>query len=152
MFKIDPKMILKVDTYKKDRIYVLSLLSKVLTDANYVKNTYADGILKREENYPTGLFTGHINVAVPHTDCIHVNEDAIAVGILSDPVIFRAMDDVTKSVPVSIIIMLALKEAHGQVAMLQKIIALVKEQQILKNILEIDNSQKVYKILSNYLK
>lgn len=152
ILKINPKMILKMNTDGKEKSDILSFLAEQLHQENYVKNTYKNGILKREGIYPTGLFTGAINVAVPHTDCIHVNEDAIAVGLLSRPVNFKAMDNPEKDVPVSIVIMLAIREAHGQITMLQKILALVKEQQILKNLLEINDTQKIYQIISNYLK
>ena len=145
-------MILKITTDGKGKKDILIFLAEQLAQAGYVKDTYKDGILKREEIYPTGLFTGAINVAVPHTDCIHVNEDSIAVGLLNRPVNFKAMDNPEKDVPVSIVMMLALQEAHGQITMLQKIMALVKEQELLKNLLKMNDLQKIYQIISNYLK
>lgn len=152
ILKIDPKMILKITTDGKGKKDILIFLAEQLAQAGYVKDTYKDGILKREEIYPTGLFTGAINVAVPHTDCIHVNEDSIAVGLLNRPVNFKAMDNPEKDVPVSIVMMLALQKAHGQITMLQKILALVKEQELLKNLLKMNDLQKIYQIISNYLK
>lgn len=148
---IDPKMILKVDTKDKGKEEVLSLLADNLHQGGYVKDTYKEGILKRERIYPTGLFTGGINVAVPHTDCIHVNKDAIAVGILKDGILFKAMDNPESDVNVSIIIMIALKEAHGQIEMLQKIVSLVKKQDELKGILETDDAEAIYQVISSHL-
>jgi galactitol PTS system EIIA component len=148
---IDPKMILKVDTKDKGKEEVLSLLADNLHQGGYVKDSYKEGILKRERIYPTGLFTGGINVAVPHTDCIHVNKDAIAVGILKDAILFKAMDNPESDVNVSIIIMIALKEAHGQIEMLQKIVSLVKKQDELKGILETDDADAIYQVISSHL-
>jgi galactitol PTS system EIIA component len=151
MLAIDSKMIVKIDTKGKNKEDILSCLADNLQKGEYVKNTYKGGILKREAAYPTGLYTGGINVAVPHTDCVHVNKDAIAVGVLKEPVVFKAMDNPQKDIEVSIVIMIALKEAHGQVKMLQKILSLIKKQDQLKSILETDDTDRIYKIISNYL-
>jgi len=62
-------MIMRISTQGKSKQEVLTELADHLQAAGYVKESYADGILKREEIYPTGLTTGQINVAVPHTDC-----------------------------------------------------------------------------------
>ena len=80
-----------------------------------------------------------------------MNQDAIAVGLLDDPVIFQAMDDPGRDVPVSIIIMLALKEAHGQIDMLQKVIALVKQQNDLKRMLTSVDTKDAYQVIAHYL-
>jgi len=61
------------------------------------------------------------------------------------------MDNPQKDIEVSIVIMIALKEAHGQVKMLQKILSLIKKQDQLKSILETDDTDRIYKIISNYL-
>ena len=144
-------MVLRVSAEGKTKQDVLAFLAGTLCMAGYVKESYRDGILHREEIYPTGLATGHINVAVPHTDCEHVRENAIAVGLLDVPVSFRAMDDPSRDVAVSIVIMLALKEPHGQVDMLQKIIALVKQQDDLKRIVEAKETKQAYQIIAGYL-
>ena len=144
-------LILRILTQGKTKQEVLTQLAEHLHEAGYVKASYADGILKREEIYPTGLSTGQINVAVPHTDCEHVNQDAVAVGLLDSPVTFKAMDDPSRDVPVSIIIMLALKEPHGQVEMLQKVIALVKQQDDLRRMLRAADTKEAYQVIAHYL-
>jgi len=148
---IDQKMILKIDTKDKSKEEVLSFLADNLHQGGYVKDTYKEGILKREEKYPTGLLTGGINVAVPHTDCIHVNKDAIALGVLKEAIVFKAMDNPERDVNVSIIIMIALKEAHGQIEMLPKILSLVKEQDELKGMLETDDVDAIYQVIFRHL-
>lgn len=148
---IDPQMLVYVEREVKAKDDVLRAMAKRLCSAGYVKESYEEGIISREKIYPTGLYTGSINVAVPHTDCIHVYKDSVAVGILQHPVCFQAMDNPENSIKVSIVIMLALKEAHGQLQMLQKVLSLVKEQDELKRILKIKNEEDLYPILLNYL-
>ena len=61
------------------------------------------------------------------------------------------MDDPSRDVPVSIIIMLALKEPHGQVEMLQKVIALVKQQDDLRRMLRAADTKEAYQVIAHYL-
>ncbi|WP_110954975.1 PTS sugar transporter subunit IIA [Anaerosinus massiliensis] len=150
--KFDSNLIFRIDTVDQEKTDVLSFLADRLEESGYVKDSYKEGILKRESVYPTGLFTGGINVAVPHTDSVHVKEDAVTVGVLSQPILFKAMEDSQKDVAVSIVLMLALKEPHGQVKMLQKILALVKEQETLKELLRMQDENRIYESISAYLK
>lgn len=145
----DEEMILFVTTEEKTE--ALYALAQQLTSRGYVKPSYSEGILTREHVYPTGLFTGGINVAVPHTDCRHVIKDGIAVGILSKPILFQAMDEPTQEIPVRIIVMLALKEPHGQLAMLQAVISMIQDQETLKKLLNIHSQQEAYEILQAFL-
>ena len=41
---------------------------------------------EREKVFSTGLNFEEMGIAIPHTDSIHVNRQAIAVGILKEPV------------------------------------------------------------------
>lgn len=148
---IDPKMIVKLDSEKKTQTDILGFLADRLYHAGYVKKSYKAGILKREEVYPTGLLTGGINVAVPHTDCEHVNKAALAVAVLKEAVYFKAMDNPEREVGVSIVIMMALKEPHGQIEMLQKVLSLVKQQDELKTLLSTADENDIYQVIVNYL-
>ena len=65
---------------------VIKQMASALEEEGYVKNTFADAIVKRESIYPTGLPVGEINVAIPHTDPEHVNNAAVCLGILDKPV------------------------------------------------------------------
>ena len=70
---------------------VIKQMASALEEEGYVKDTFADAIVKRESIYPTGLPVGEINVAIPHTDPEHVNNAAVCLGILDKPVTFNVM-------------------------------------------------------------
>jgi len=84
----------KESTLKKNE--VLAEMAELLRKNGFVKDTYGEALIKREEEYPTGLETGEINVAIPHVDVKHVNEAAIAVGILKNPIDFNKMEEPEK--------------------------------------------------------
>ena len=144
------ELILKINGKKQD-MEVLAYMAEYLQGKGLVKDSYSKAITDREAEFPTGLFTGNINIAIPHADTEHVEKAAICVGVLEDPVIFRAMDDPDKELEIRLIIMLALKEAHGHIEMLQKVVELIKDQEALNKVIESSDSSIIYQIISEKL-
>lgn len=127
----------------KTKEEVLSKIAEVLYEQGLVKEAYKEAILNREKEFPTGLNTGGINLAIPHADVTHVNKPAIAIAILDKPVEFRAMDEPEQTILVQVIIMLALKEAHGHIEMLQKVVGLIQDQALVKQLIEMENKTEI---------
>lgn len=126
---------------------VLSTMGQHLLDLGLVKETFISAILRRESEFPTGLPTEGIPVAIPHTDSEHVIRNAISVAVLKRSVPFVIMGTENETVPVKIIFLLALKNAETQLNFLQKLVSLLKEQEILRNIANEKNKKKIRKIL-----
>ena len=63
-------------------------LSHILYKKGYVKESYTSAILEREKQFPTGLKTPGINIAMPHTYPEHVIKPAILVATLESVLIF----------------------------------------------------------------
>lgn len=143
-------LILKLNQEKTD-IEVLSALADRLCEQGLVKDTYKKAILDREAEYPTGLFTGNINIAIPHADIKHVNKASICVGIIENPIKFHAMDEPANEIDVRLVIMLALTEAHGHIKMLQKVVALIQNQELVKKVMESTDLKTVYEIIKKQL-
>lgn len=143
-------LILRLDQKMTDR-EVLSVMCDNLCREGIVKESYLAAILEREASYPTGLKCGGINIAIPHADIVHVNEAAISVAILKVPAPFKAMDEPDGDVPVSIVIMLALTEAHGHIEMLQKIVGLIQNQAGLQKLIETDDKKAVMELMDKEL-
>lgn len=118
-----------------------------LNKKGYVKDSFYEGVIKREEVFPTGLALGEYNVAIPHTEAEHVVKPCISVATLGSPVKFKNMEDDTKDVNVDIVFMLALNEAHSQLEMLQQLMQLIQSKSILKEILEAENGEEIIKII-----
>lgn len=130
---------------------VLNFLSSKLYENDYVKKEYQIAIIEREKKYPTGLPSRDIKVAIPHATHTLVNKAALSVGILKTPVEFRSMGDSNIKLNVQIIIMLALKEPHGHIEMLQKIVKLIKNPEALKSIINASSIEEVLNKLNPYL-
>lgn len=118
-----------------------------LNKNGYVKETFYEGVVKREEVFPTGLALGEYNVAIPHTEAEHVVKSCISLATLEKPVGFKNMEDDTEDVNVNIIFMLALNEAHSQLEMLKQLIQLIQNKSMLKEILKAESSEEIIKII-----
>lgn len=133
----------------KDNQAALSYLSSKVEQTGYAKNTYHTAVIEREKKFPTGLPTGDICVAIPHADSIYVNKSTLAVMTLKKAIAFHNMGDPDNTLPVSIIIMMAIAEPKGQLAMLQKIMGIVQDQKHLKALITYDTQFDLYSDLKN---
>lgn len=150
MLYFNEKLIFRLDASRAEE--ALAFLADQLCRHGCVTDGYKAAILRREQAYPTGLRTGGINVAVPHADCAYVKRDAVAVGILREPCPFGAMDDPARAIEVRLILMLALSRPHGQIEMLQKILALVQSQVALERIVSGEDLAETYRLIADYIR
>jgi PTS system galactitol-specific IIA component len=122
-----------------------------LEQHGFVKDTYLQAVKKREKDFPTGLYIGEINVAIPHTDVEHVVRCAMAVGVLENPVRFASMENPQVEIEVSIIFMLALKNAHDQPVFLQKLVGLFQDKKLLRSLASETSVSSTYHLLLSAL-
>lgn len=108
---------------------VLAQMAQVLHQQGYVKESYKEAVISRERVFATGLPTESYGVAIPHTDIVHVMEPAICVARLKNPVDFVIMGEEEATVPVNLVFMLAMKEQHAQLDLLQKLMAILQDQE-----------------------
>ena len=121
----------------------LKKLSTRLYEEGYAKESFIQAVQDREKEFPTGLPTEGVGVAIPHTDVIHVNKEAVAVAVLKNPVTFQMMGMPEVNVSTEILFMLALKEPHGQIEMLEKLMGVLQDTDLLFAIKE---SQSIYEL------
>ena len=132
-------------------IEVLKFLSSKLYEKGFVKEGYQQAVLDREKEYPTALPSVDIKIAIPHANHTLVNKAALAIGILKNPVEFSSMEDPDTKLDVQIVIMMALDEPHGHIEMLQKIVKLIQNPVVLKQIVKASSIEEVMNKLELYL-
>lgn len=130
---------------------IIHYLAQKLQNKGKVKISFEQAVKKRELLHPTGLPSGEIAVAIPHTDVDYVNEAAITFATLAQPIEFHNMAITDEILRVQIVVMLALKDPHSQVEMLQKLMALFQDQKLLKQLKGITSSQKLYQVISEHI-
>jgi PTS system galactitol-specific IIA component len=128
---------------------VIRLLGGKLHALGYVKDSFIEATLQREANLPTGLpLGGEYNAAIPHVDIEFVNQSALALATLTQPVVFHNMVDADEEVQVRLVIMLALDQPKSQISMLQEVSRIFQQPEIVRQLVEAITPEQVLSILS----
>lgn len=125
----------------------LKNLSDVLYAKSLVTEDFYQNLWQREQEFPTGLDINGIGVALPHTESIYVKRSQVGFLSLKEPITFYEMGTNDKPVQVKILFMLALKEPHEQLSMLQNLISMFQKEGTLQKLLEVDNTEDYLSIL-----
>ncbi len=134
----------------KTKEEVISLLGEKLKEKGYVKEDFIEGVLKREEVFPTGL-PFEIPVALPHTDAKYCNKTAFSIATLETPVKFKEMGNPEKELDVKMVILLVLNEPESQVKWLQRLIKILQNTAFLKRLLSCKNPDKIVELFQKEL-
>lgn len=126
---------------------VLNNISKVLTDKGIVKDTYAEALLQRENEFPTGLPIGEYNIAIPHTYPEHCNEIAVTVAIPKTPIMFHNMGAAEETVKVHVILCLCLQKMDDSISMLPSMMNFFADEEHIKALMVCKTADEVLKVL-----
>ncbi|WP_079527791.1 PTS sugar transporter subunit IIA [Halobacillus hunanensis] len=135
-------------TLKED---VLTTMARNLVDRNLVKESFIQAVIEREGEFPTGLPTAGVSVAIPHTDVEHVHRKTISIGVLKHPVDFGVMGDDSETIPVKLVFMLAMDEAHSQLSLLQTLMQIFQNEDTLKYLVSERDKTKIKHLLEEKL-
>ena len=127
---------------------VLHLASSHLLGEGKVKQSYEEHLLAREEDYPTGLALGGINVAIPHTDYQYANTTQLLVATLAKPVMWHNMEDSDELIPVSGVVLSVFDKPEHQLEALQKIMGVLQKQELVAQIVDADSAQQVIELFN----
>ncbi|WP_284141796.1 MULTISPECIES: PTS sugar transporter subunit IIA [unclassified Virgibacillus] len=127
----------------------LEELAQHFKDNGLVTDEFIPGVLNREKKFPTGLYVNDVGIAIPHTDSDKVRSSQIGFMSLKHPVDFRAMDGSSEVIPVRLIFMLGLKEAHEQLEILQKLMGLIQKKSVLDELLNCSNKADYLSVIKS---
>ncbi|QAS70341.1 PTS sugar transporter subunit IIA [Oenococcus sicerae] len=150
MTLIDANLVF-TDVDVEDKVALIDFLADKLYENGNVKITFQEAVEKREQKYPTGLPTGAIQVAIPHTDAKYVNKSVIAFANLKHPIEFQNMAINGETLKVSVVVMLAIAEPHGQVKTLEKLMSIFQDEKLLVSLSSEKDSKKIYQKLVKLL-
>ncbi len=125
----------------------LRQISDVLYLRGFVTAEYGSKVIEREKEYPTGLPTTPVYVAIPHSDKVYACRSVIAVVRLGTPVQFRNMGAPEETLPVDIIFLLAVPPESDQVLMIQTLMHVVQDETVLTRLMHADTEQRLADIL-----
>jgi len=141
------KELVLIDIVASTDLEAIEKVAQHLHGKGLVKESFINAISEREKVFPTGLPTEGYGVAVPHTDVEHVIEQAICIATLQNPVSFKVMGSIDETVEVKVLFMLALKEPHSQLEMLQAVIGIVQKPEVLEKICTEKDTQAIFDLV-----
>lgn len=144
--------LIRVHCAYANRIEALTETAQLFVNCGAAKPTYPEAIVAREKVYPTGIPAEAFDIAISHCDSDQVNEPAIGVTVLDEPVEFEMMGGMgTEPLRVRVIFMLAIKDPAAQVPTLQKMMAVLQNKQLLEAIRDAETADEVYELLGPQL-
>jgi len=135
----------QLDVESKQELFE-TMAGKLLKEG-FVKENYLEGIVEREEDYPTAIMVNDTGFAIPHTDSVRVNRSQVCFASLKHPIEFCDMTDKEKKVSVSLVFMLAMSQPHEQLETLQSMVALFQNKEAVKQLKACRDVETFTKIL-----
>ncbi|GKU25435.1 PTS sugar transporter subunit IIA [Clostridium folliculivorans] len=141
------KELIKLNLPCKSRNELFQMMHQEAYKYGYVKEDFLQGLLSREEVFPTGIKLSNYSVAIPHTEAEYVNNQFISVVVPERPIYFKQMDDETIETEVSLIFMLGLNKPHSQLEALKELMNLIQQEEVINKIISAKNEEEVIKLL-----
>lgn len=133
-----------------DRKEMFTNIGGVLIERGIVKPVYIEEILKREENFPTGIELEYMPVAMPHVEAKYVNENTMFVVTISKGVEFDNAED-DGVVNAKIIFGLIVKDSEKHIDFLMKLTDLFQKKEVLEKIYNSNDEEEVVTLLKENL-
>lgn len=130
---------------------IFEAIGSVMIAQGYANSEYVEGLKAREKEFPTGVPTGVIGVALPHTDASYVDESKIGLMTLENPVSFRIMGSDSDEIEVKVVFLLGCSDGEEHIHILQKIVELVQQQEFLNQLLQLQTVDEAYQLLEGNL-
>lgn len=140
---------LNVGTLSK--IDALEKLTHLLEKKNYVTPDYLESIIKREEEYPTGLQFSEITVAIPHGDSSFVKQSSMAIGICRPPISFYDMGNIESEVNVNMIVLLAINDPTHHIGILNELFAIFQNEDLARRLKNAKSTKEILEVFRNNL-
>lgn len=112
---------------------VLAELAEYSIKNDLANDGYAEALISRERQYPTGLNTTAYGIAIPHADQEFTKEGSLVMAILDKPTLFKEMGTLN-DVNVEVIFLLLVSEMENQVKVLKSIVELIQDDNKLKKL------------------
>ncbi|MCI2062074.1 MAG: PTS sugar transporter subunit IIA [Eubacteriaceae bacterium] len=115
----------------------------------YVNENFKTDIIKREQEFPTGLDTA-VPIAMPHvgTNC---NTSFMSITTVEKPVNFKYMDGTEGELPVEIIFLFGIVHPEDQMEVLKKLTALFRDENRLNRIINAQTNEEGFETMKEFL-
>ena len=135
------KELIEIDFDVKNQNEYFEKMAKKLNELGYVKDTFLEAILKREEKFPTALPLEPYIVAIPHV------EPFIAASRLKNTIEWREMAANENVLNTRFVFMLGFLEYTDHVNLLQVLIENFQNEELMDKLIEAKDKEKFLELL-----
>lgn len=129
----------------KDSTELFSKIAKRLLEEGFVNEGYYQGIVSREKEFPTGLITQHVNIALPHSDPEYIIKPFVFIVRNNNPISVKQMGD-NQDIEVKDFFFLGINDPSNQVGLLQSFMKLFMSETFVSEYLHSNNQDELYNL------
>ena len=142
---LQPELVfLNVDA--KDRKDLYSQVASKLMKLGYVKDTYEEALNKREDEFPTGVVSEHISIALPHANPENINKPFVCVVTTKEPIEMLQMGYNTRE-EAKTFFFLGIQHSDDQLTLLQKFMALIQDKDFVDDFESISDESEMFQYI-----
>lgn len=150
---MDYKEMLKPDLVflnvdEDDRKGLYKNIASKLLKLGYVKDSYEEALNKREDEFPTGVVSEHISIALPHANPENINKPFVCVVTTKNPIEILQMGYNTKE-NANTFFFLGIQHSNDQLTLLQKFMALIQNKDFVDDFQSISDESEMYQYIQN---
>lgn len=149
-FQFIPQLI-ETDLQVQNKEEVIRYLANKLQAHGFSNPSYADKVLMREQEYPTGLRTKCAAIAIPHAFDPGISGNHVALAILKHPIRFYNMEDMDSEIEVDMVFLMAISSAHEQLEMLKTIMQLLGDDTLFTRLVKLHDANAVCSQLNAFI-
>lgn len=138
--------IIFLDLAAESETQLFEQVGKRLQKLGYVKASYAGALEKREQEFPTGLVTKYLPVALPHTDPEHVNQAFICM-VKNEKLLDVLQMGLNEPMQAQYFFFLGITDSKNQVILLQKFMKLLQDQEFVAGLTSISAENEMFGFL-----
>ncbi|MBL1228469.1 PTS sugar transporter subunit IIA [Enterococcus sp. BWB1-3] len=127
-----------------------SYIFQKLKHKGYVEDSFYEAVTEREKDYPTGLKTPFLSVAIPHTDPTHIKKPFVFITKLYQPISFGQMGSVDEKVEAHYVFVLGFEKGEEQLVLLQNLMAMFSDERTMTRLSENISEHEMYSIVNQY--
>lgn len=145
--KMFNKQLISLEVEGESEEKIFEQVAAHLKELGFVNEGYLGGITTREEKFPTGLITQHLNIALPHSDPEYVEKPFVYIVRLKNEVKVKQMGD-SQEIGVKNLFFLGIKDPKGQVGLLQAFMELFMKEDFVTAFIQEQDKKKVYQLFT----
>ncbi|WP_025087710.1 PTS sugar transporter subunit IIA [Ligilactobacillus apodemi] len=142
---LHPELIF-LDLTDQNEAELFEQVAQRLEKLGYVQNTYADALKKREQEFPTGLVTKYLALALPHTDPEYVDKAFICM-VKNATALDVLQMGLNEPMQTQYFFFLGITATKNQVILLQKFMQLLQRKAFVKGVTTISKADEMFEFL-----